>query len=88
MRKITLLLLFPYVISCSHKDYKYEIKGKVRTKIQTGDYFTGKKNKTVVADAIAYTDTIYGITQDSVWFLNSDSSLVSIHCPFTVKELK
>jgi hypothetical protein len=38
-------------------------------------------------DAIAYTDTIHGYNEDSIWYYNSNGSKVTILAPYVVYEL-
>jgi hypothetical protein len=59
------------MFACS-KTYKYEIFGKVDTK-------KGKK------DAVWYSDTI-SFDADTVFYVNSDNSVVKIYPPFIIKQ--
>ena len=85
--KITLfsLLLF----SCKSKDYKYKIEGNVMASNPkrysfVPDYDTTKS----LRPAIAYTDTIYGQNEDSIWYYNSDGSKLTLLAPYKVYEVK
>ena len=43
---------------------------------------------TVIRPAIAYTDTIYGQNEDSIWYYNSDGSKLTILSPYKVYKSK
>jgi hypothetical protein len=70
MKKILLigLLLF----SCTKKEYRYEIKGKV---------YVPTSGTNPMHDAIWYTDTI-NFDGDTLYYFNSDGSEVRINPPF------
>jgi len=81
---ITSLLLF----SCSTKSYKYKIEGKVRATVNKGDHIVGYKKERIVADAIAFTDTIHGYNDDSIWYYNSDGSVTTLLPPYVIYKIK
>ena len=70
MKKILLigLLLF----SCTKKEYRYEIKGKI---------YVPTSGTNPMHDAIWYTDTI-NFDGDTLYYFNSDGSEVRINPPF------
>lgn len=78
MKKILLsLLVLSSLVSCNNKtNYKYKIVGKVMTKSDT------------LHDAIAYTDTIYGYNNDSIWYYNSNGSKLTILSPYEIYTIK
>ena len=93
MKKILILSLLA-LASCATKTsevenhkYKYKIEGKVKAKINKGDFFNGYNSQVIISDAIAYTDTIYGISNDSVWYYNTNGSKVTILSPYIIKEI-
>jgi hypothetical protein len=90
MRKILIALALT-LVSCetktSHqKNYKFEIRGKIRAHIRK-DFHSGYGYQTIISDAIAYTDTIHGLNNDSVWYFNSNGSKVTILSPYIIKEI-
>lgn len=88
MKHFIYLLLITVICSCNVKEYKYKIEGKVNATVNTGDFLTGYKPKDIVADAIAYTDTIHGSNEDSIWYYNSDGSITTILAPYNVYLVK
>jgi hypothetical protein len=38
--------------------------------------------------AVAYTDTIYGQNQDSIWYYNTDGSKLTLLKPYKIYKLK
>jgi len=76
MKHIIYIVLFFALASCNQKiKYRYRITGFVNTK-------SGKH------EAIAYTDTIHGENQDSVWYFNTDGTKLTIVEPYTIEKLK
>jgi hypothetical protein len=59
---------------CARDDYKYRIIGKVNTE-------NGLK------DAVWYTDT-FSFDYDTIYYVNSDSSVVRIQQPYEIEKLK
>jgi len=59
---------------CAMDDYKYRIMGKVNTE-------NGWK------DAVWYTDT-FSFDYDTIYYVNSDSSVVRIQPPYEIEKLK
>lgn len=86
--KYILITISLFFVSCNNKDYKFKIEGKITTTINQGDFFTGYQPKRVEIKAVAYTDTIHGFNNDSIWFFNSNGSKVCIQAPYTVSEIK
>ncbi len=81
MKKIILpLLLILTIVSCDRKEYKYKIEGQVKYRTKSGI--------DSLHSAIAYTDTIHGYNEDSIWYYNSDGSKLTILNPYIVSEIK
>lgn len=74
MKKNILLIIVLFFWGCNNSNYKYQISGWVDTK-------EGLKC------AIWHTDTI-NFDGDTVYYVNSDKSVVRIYPPFIIKELK
>ena len=51
------------------------------------NYSKPKKRINVKKDAIAYTDTIHGYNEDSIWYYNSNGHKVTILAPYVVYEI-
>ena len=66
------VFLLLILIGCNKHEYKYEIRGKVKT-------------ENVKKDAVWYTDTI-GLDADTVFYVNSNNSVVKIYPPFIIKQ--
>lgn len=76
MKKITyLFLILLGLISCNGRDYRYKIEGLVKV-------------GTEFKPAIAYTDTIYGQNEDSIWYYNTNGTKLTIVSPYTVSKIK
>ncbi len=82
---IGLSILF---FSCKGKEYKYKIEGMVPTRIERQVDLTEINVTEELRPAIAYTDTIYGQNEDSIWYYNSDGSKLTILKPYTVYSIK
>jgi hypothetical protein len=67
-----LLLISLLLFSCTKKEYKYEIKGKV---------YVPTAGVNPMHDAIWYTDTI-SFDGDTLYYFNSDGSEVRIKPPY------
>lgn len=74
MKKLLIGLL---LVSCTTKEYKYEIKGKI---------YIPSMGPTSMHDAIWHTDTI-SFDGDTAYYFNSDGSEVRIYPPFIIKHL-
>jgi hypothetical protein len=75
MKKLIYTLSLSLIlISCYDKrnDYQYRIEGNIKSN----------------TPAIAYTDSIYGQNEDSIWYYNSDGSKLTILSPYKVYKLK
>ena len=85
--KITIfsLLLF----SCKSKEFKYKIEGNIMAQSHKHYSFVPDHDTTEsLRQAIAYTDTIYGQNEDSIWYYNSNGSKITILAPYKVYEVK
>jgi hypothetical protein len=85
--KITIfsLLLF----SCKTKDYKYKIEGNVMARYSKPYSFVPNEDTTkYLQPAVAYTDTIYGKNEDSIWYYNSDGSKLTLLAPYKIYKIK
>lgn len=85
--KITLfsLLLF----GCTIKDYKYKIEGNMMVNHKSYSYVPNEDTgSSYLHPALAYTDTIYGQNEDSIWYYNSDGSKMTILAPYKVYVIK
>lgn len=81
MKKIIFsFLIVSTILSCDRKEYKYKIEGQVKYRTKSG--------VDSLHSAIAYTDTIHGYNDDSVWYYNSDGSKLTILQPYTVSKIK
>lgn len=80
MKKFIFITLMIGLFSCNGSNFKYKIEGSVRMK--------GKSGQDSTHAAIAYTDTIYGFDDDSIWYYNSDGSKLTILAPYKVYSLK
>jgi hypothetical protein len=70
MRKLLLISLL--LFSCTKKEYRYEIKGKI---------YVPTSGTNPMHDAIWYTDTI-NFDGDTIYYFNSDGSEVRINPPY------
>jgi hypothetical protein len=68
MKKLIYLSLVLILSSCT---YKYKIEGVIMF------------NDTL-KPAIAYTDSIYGYNNDSIWYYNSDGSKLTLQSPYKI----
>jgi hypothetical protein len=73
MKKLIGMFLLLFLMSCG-SDYKYHVYGNVNT------------NKGV-KDAEWYADTLY-YDADTIFYINSDGSIVRIYPPYFVEQLK
>lgn len=90
--KIILLILITILFSCKEKDkerdFKYKITGNVMaTKPKSYTYLPTQDIKSL-HPAIAYTDTIYGRNEDSIWYYNSDGSKLTLLAPYKIYNIK
>ena len=70
MKKLLLISLL--LFSCTKKEYRYEIKGKV---------YVPTSGTNPMHDAVWYTDTI-NFDGDTLYYFNSDGSEVRINPPY------
>jgi hypothetical protein len=75
MKKIIYLSLVATLFSCNNP-YKYKIEGVI------------KSNGDTLKPAIAYTDSIYGQNEDSIWYYNSDGSKLTLLSPYKIYKIK
>ena len=88
MKFITLLLLSTLLLSCDVKEYKYKIEGQVPVLIERQVDWNEVNVTEELRPAVAYTDTIYGQNEDSIWYYNTDGSKLTLLKPYTVYKLK
>jgi hypothetical protein len=82
------LLLVGTLLSCKGRDFKYKIVGKKPMLIERHVDWQETNLTEELVDVIAYTDTIHGVNKDSIWYYNSDGSIMSIHAPYAVYKIK
>ena len=75
MKKLMFIMLLG-ITSCTMKEYRYEIHGKV---------YTPTYGSNPMHDAIWYTDTI-SFDGDTAYYFNSDGSEVRIYPPYILKD--
>lgn len=89
MKLLRFLFLSLVLFSCKGNNFKYKIEGNVMA--------VGHKHYSFVPNydtvktlhpAIAYTDTIHGYNEDSIWYYNSNGSKVTILAPYKIYEIK
>jgi hypothetical protein len=91
MKKVAgMLVLSILFLSCKNKGikYKYKIKGQVPVMIKRQVDWNEVNVTQELRPAIAYTDTIYGMNKDSIWYYNTDGSKLTLFKPYTVSSLK
>lgn len=88
MKFITLLLLSFVLLSCDDKEYKYKIEGQVPVLIERQVDWNEVNVTEELRPAIAYTDTIYGQNEDSIWYYNTDGTKLTLLKPYTIYKLK
>jgi hypothetical protein len=88
MKFITLLLLSTLLLSCDVKEYKYKIEGQVPVLIERQVDWNEVNVTQELRPAVAYTDTIYGQNEDSIWYYNTDGSKLTLLKPYTIYKLK
>lgn len=88
MKFITLLLLSSLLFSCDVKEYKYKIEGQVPVLIERQVDWNEVNVTQELRPAIAYTDTIYGQNEDSIWYYNTNGSKLTLLKPYTIYKLK
>ena len=79
MKKLIFLILVVIGFTSCDSKYKYKINGLVRVQ---------RNGKDSLMPAIAYTDTIHGKNQDSIWYYNSDGSKLTLESPYTITKIK
>ncbi len=86
--KITFLFLL-ILSSCSGKKFKYKIEGSVMARKHKSYIYVPNEDTTrYLQPAIAYTDTIHGYNEDSIWYYNTDGSKVTILSPYKIYIIK
>jgi hypothetical protein len=91
MKKVaSMLVLSILFLSCKNKGikYKYKIEGQVPVMIERQVDWNEVNVTQELRPAIAYTDTIYGMNKDSIWYYNTDGSKLTIFKPYVVSSLK
>jgi hypothetical protein len=88
MKFTTVLFLSIFLFSCDDREYNYKIEGQVPTLIERQVDLDEVNITEELRPAIAYTDTIYGQNEDSVWYYNSDGSKVTLLKPYKIYKLK
>jgi|LakMenE18May11ns_1017448.scaffolds.fasta_scaffold9078446_2 hypothetical protein len=89
LSKITFFLLTIILFSCKGKDYKYKIEGNIMaTNPKPYTYLPTEDTTKSLRPAIAYTDTIYGYNEDSIWYYNSDGSKLTLLAPYKIYKIK
>lgn len=82
------VLLTISLLSCKGRDWKYEIRGKRPMLIERHVDWQETNLTEELVDVIAYTDTIHGYNNDSIWYYNSDGSKMTILSPYRVAKIK
>lgn len=83
------LVLFSTILfSCKARDYKYKIEGKRVMLIERQVDWQETNVTEELVDVVAYTDTIHGYNEDSIWYYNTDGSKMTILAPYTLKHIK
>jgi hypothetical protein len=90
MKLLKILFLSLVLLSCNSKiDYKYKIVGNVMAKDPKPYSFVPNEDTTKhLRPAVAYTDTIYGQNEDSIWYYNTDGSKLTLLAPYKVYKTK
>jgi hypothetical protein len=89
MKLIKILFLSLVLFSCNRPSFKYKIEGNVMTKKHKPyTYVPNEDTTSYLHPAIAYTDTIYGYNDDSIWYYNSDGSKLTILAPYKIYKIK
>lgn len=78
MKKVIYLSILILLASCETNDYKYKIKGKV---------YIPTSGTNPLHDAVWFTDSIR-FKNDTIFYTNSDGSVVQINPPYTIYKLK
>ena len=88
MKKILFLSAVILFYSCNGKEYKYKIEGQIPILVERQTDWNEINVIEELRPAIAYTDTIYGRNNDSIWYYNTDGSKLTIFKPYKVYLLK
>jgi hypothetical protein len=75
-------------MSCQGRDWKYKIVGKRPMLIERHVDWQETNLTEELVDVIAYTDTVHGSNQDSIWYYNTDGSKMTIHAPYKLFKIK
>jgi hypothetical protein len=89
MKLIKILFLSLVLFSCNRPSFKYKIEGNVMA-IDSKPYSFVPNYDTLetLRPAIAYTDTIHGYNDDSIWYYNSNGSKVTLLAPYKIYKIK
>jgi hypothetical protein len=89
MKNLIFILLTVLLFSCEQKEYKYKIEGYVMVnKPKSYTYIPNEDTTKYLHEAIAITDTIYGLNKDSIWYYNTNGSKMTILAPYKIDTLK
>ena len=89
MKLIKILFLSLVLFSCNRTSFKYKIEGNVMA--ISHEHYTFVPNYDTLETlrpAIAYTDTIHGYNDDSIWYYNSNGSKVTLLAPYKIYKIK
>ena len=78
MKKFNYFLIFLLLLSCKQKEYKYKIEGQV---------YIPTSGLNPMHDAVWFTDSIR-FKNDTIFYTNSDGSVVQINPPYKIYKLK
>jgi hypothetical protein len=91
MKSILKIAIFSLLLfGCTIRDYKYRIEGNVMVNHKSYTYVPNEPTgfSRYPHPAVAYTDSIYGQNEDSIWYYNSSGSKMTILAPYKVYLLK
>ena len=84
MKILYTIVLSAMFLSCKGRVHKYVIEGMVRTPVERPLGLDEVNVTEELRPARAYTDTIHGMNEDSVWYYNTDGSKLTIMKPYKV----
>jgi hypothetical protein len=88
IKSLYVFILIFSLISCNGRNYKYKIYGKKVMLIEKHVDWQETNLTEELVDVIAYTDTIHGYNNDSIWYYNSNGSKMTILTPYKVTKIK
>lgn len=81
-------LLIITLLSCKAKpNYRYRIHGRVNVIVERPIDWTETNIIEENRRAIAWTDTIHGLNDDSIWYFNSDGTKTTLRAPYKIDTL-